>query len=87
MRRRRPFGFKGQLEMADDPVDGLSYFDKRDDSHLATTCGATQGIHFIDLADHLCPTFGREMLCACGKRAWILIFDLIKLLSNKKPAS
>jgi hypothetical protein len=27
--------------MADDPVDGLSFFDKRDDSHLATTCGAT----------------------------------------------
>lgn len=41
----RPFGFKDQLEMSDDPVDGLSFFDKRDDSHLATTYGATQGIH------------------------------------------
>jgi hypothetical protein len=39
MKRRRPFGFKGQLEMADDPVDGLSFFDKRDDSHLGTGCG------------------------------------------------
>jgi hypothetical protein len=37
----RPFGLEAELEMADDPVDGLSFFDKRDDSHLATTCGAT----------------------------------------------
>jgi len=38
LRRRRPFSFKGQLEMADGPVNGLGLFDKRDDSHLATTC-------------------------------------------------
>jgi ankyrin repeat protein len=36
MRRgRRSLGFKGQLEMADDPVDCLRFFDKRDDSHPA----------------------------------------------------
>jgi hypothetical protein len=27
LRRRRPFSFKGQLEMADDPIDGLRVFD------------------------------------------------------------
>jgi len=32
MRRRWPFGFKGQLEMADYPVDGFWFFDKRDDA-------------------------------------------------------
>ena len=37
MRRRRPFGLKGQLEMADDPVDGFRLIDKRDDSHPAAT--------------------------------------------------
>jgi hypothetical protein len=37
MRRRRPFGFKSQLEMADDPVDGFRFFDKRDDAHPAAT--------------------------------------------------
>ncbi len=36
----RPFGLEAELEMADDPVDGLSFFDKRDDSHLTATCGA-----------------------------------------------
>ena len=45
MRRRWPFGLERQLEMTDDPVDCLLFFDKRDDSHLTTTCGATQGIH------------------------------------------
>jgi len=37
----RPFGLEAELEKADDPVDGLSFFDKRDDAHLATTCGQT----------------------------------------------
>jgi len=54
-RRRWPFGFKGQLEMSSDPVDDLRFFDKRDDSHLATACGTTKRIHFIDLANHLGP--------------------------------
>ncbi|NOR13457.1 MAG: hypothetical protein GQ545_09415 [Candidatus Aminicenantes bacterium] len=69
-RRRRPFGFKGQLKMTDDPVDCLRFFDKGYDSHLATTCGTTQGIHFIDLADHLGPTFGRHIgwIVFCDKR-------------------
>jgi len=58
MRRRRPFSFKGQLEMTDDPVDCLRLFDKRYDSHLTSTGGAQQRIHFIDFADHLSPGFG-----------------------------
>ncbi len=41
--------------MADDPVDCLQLFDKRDDAHLATTRRADQWIHLIDLADHLRP--------------------------------
>jgi len=36
LRRRRPFSLKGQLEIADGPVNGLGFFDKRDDSHLAS---------------------------------------------------
>ena len=42
----RPFGLEAELEMADDPVDGLSFFDKRDDPHLATTCGHTRTSDF-----------------------------------------
>jgi len=61
-RRRWPFGFKGQLEMSNDPVDDLRFFDKRDDSHLATACGTTKRIHFIDLANHLGPALGRHIV-------------------------
>jgi hypothetical protein len=41
MRWRRPFSFKGEFEVGDDPVDDLWLFDKRDDFHLATACGTT----------------------------------------------
>jgi len=34
VRRRRPFSFKGQFEMADDPVDCLRLFDKKYDISL-----------------------------------------------------
>jgi len=64
---RWPCSFKCELEMADDPVDDLRLFDKRDDSHLASTRGAQQRIKFIDLADYLDPAFG-------GHIVW-LIFD------------
>lgn len=41
----------------DDPVDYLMVLNKRDDPHMASTCRATQGVHFIHLSDHLCPAF------------------------------
>ncbi len=53
MKRRWPFGFKIQPEIADDPVDDLRLFDKRDDSHLSTTCRTIKWIHFVNLADNL----------------------------------
>jgi hypothetical protein len=68
MRLRRPFGFKGQLEMPDYPVDFLGLLYKRDNRNLASTCRATQRIHFIHLADHLCPTFGRETIFSHNDR-------------------
>jgi hypothetical protein len=49
MRRRWPFGFKGQLEMAHDPVDGFRFFDKRDDLHLTSARRAHQGVELVDL--------------------------------------
>jgi hypothetical protein len=61
MRRRGPFGFEGQLEMTDDPVDNLMIIYERDDLHSASTCGTKQGIYLIHLADHLCPALGRHI--------------------------
>jgi hypothetical protein len=43
--------------MADDPVNGLRLLDKRDDSHLATTCRTKQRVNLIDFSDHLGPSF------------------------------
>ena len=48
--------------MADDPVNGLGLFDKRDDSHLATTCRTKQRVNLIDFSDHLGPASGRDMI-------------------------
>jgi len=58
MRRRRPFGLKGKLEMADDPVDNLMIFNERDNLHPAATGRTDQWIHLVDLADHLGPACG-----------------------------
>jgi hypothetical protein len=44
--------------MADDPVDDLRLFDKRDDSHPAATRRTDERIDSIDLADHIGPAFG-----------------------------
>jgi len=48
--------------MADGSVNGLGLFDKRDDSHLATTCRTKQRVNLIDFSDHLGPASGREMI-------------------------
>jgi hypothetical protein len=53
LRRGRPFSFKGQLEMADDPVNSLRLFDKRDNGHFASTGGAQQRIYLINLAYYM----------------------------------
>ena len=60
-RRRRPFGLECQLEMTDDPVDCLGFLDKRYDVHPAFTGWTDQWVHLVDLADHLCPAFGRHI--------------------------
>ena len=54
--------------MADDPVDGFRFFDKRDNGHFASTGGAQQRVNFIDLADHICPAFG-------GAISWLIFND------------
>jgi hypothetical protein len=80
MRRRRPFGLKGQLEMTDDPVDRLRFFDERDDSHPAATSGTTKRIHLVDLADHLGPAFGRHIKVIIfnnGGIRWVKIFWIV----------
>jgi hypothetical protein len=61
LRRRRPFSFKGQLEMADDPIDGLRVFDEGDDTHLSSASRTQQRVYLIDFSDHLGPAFGRDM--------------------------
>ncbi len=78
MRRGRPFSFKGQLEMTDDPVDCLRLFDKRYDPHLATTGGAQQKIHFIDLKDQLGPA------PAGDSRALNRVISLTRLGKNRQ---
>ncbi|MBN2435634.1 MAG: hypothetical protein JXK07_10255, partial [Spirochaetes bacterium] len=40
---KRPFRFECQLEMADDPVDGFRFFDKRNDPHPAAR-GSISGL-------------------------------------------
>ena len=46
---------KGELEMADDPIDNFMVFDKGDHFHLSAALRADQWVHFIDPADHLGP--------------------------------
>jgi len=48
-------GMKGELKMADDPVDNFVIFDKSDDSHLSSTARAQQRICLIDYTDYLGP--------------------------------
>jgi hypothetical protein len=57
MGRRWAFNLEGQFEMAEDPVDGLRFFDKRDDSHLVSTRRTDQWIPLVDLTDHLGSSF------------------------------
>ena len=57
MGRRWAFGLESQFEMAEDPVDGLRFFDRRDDSHLVSTRRTYQWIHLVDITDHLGPSF------------------------------
>jgi hypothetical protein len=45
MRRRRPFGFKGQLEVSDE--------EEGDDAHLAATSGIEQRIDFDEIDDRV----------------------------------
>jgi len=52
---------KVKLEVIDDFVYYGVVFDEGDDSHPATTIKAKERVHFIDLADHLCPAFGGHM--------------------------
>jgi hypothetical protein len=53
---------KSELEVGDDPVHCGIIGDESDHSHLATACRTYERINFIDLADHLCPAFGRDMM-------------------------
>jgi len=52
MRRRRsdppkpnPLSLKGELEMADDPIDNFVIFDKGDDFHLCAALRAEERIN------------------------------------------
>jgi hypothetical protein len=67
LRWRRAFSLKGELEMADDPIDNFGIFNKGDDFHLCAALRAEERIHFIDFSYHLRPAFG-------GDR-WRLIFN------------
>jgi len=40
LRRGRPFGHEGELEVSDNLVDNIMVFYERDDGHLASTGGA-----------------------------------------------
>jgi len=78
--------------MTDDPVDCLRLFDKRYDSHLTSTGGAQQRIHFIDFADHLAPlltsfcmTGGTESARLAGKHQEPL-FPTVRAPDAGKPA-
>ena len=47
--------------MTDDPFDNLMVFNERDNGHFASARRTDQWIHFIDLADHVSPAFGRHI--------------------------
>jgi hypothetical protein len=46
--------------MANDPVIGFQFFDKRYDAHPAATGWTQQRINFINLSDYLGSAFGRH---------------------------
>jgi hypothetical protein len=45
---RRALSLKGELKMADDPVDDLVIFDKSDDSHLSSALRTEERVYLID---------------------------------------
>jgi hypothetical protein len=55
LRKGRPLGLEAELEMTDDPIDGLGIFDKGDDSHPSSTGRTKQRFRFVYLADHPGP--------------------------------
>jgi len=63
MRWRRACGIEAEFEVVDDFVYDAMVFDEGDDSHSAIAIRTEERIHFIDLADHLCPAFpGRNVV-------------------------
>jgi hypothetical protein len=77
-------GLEAELEMADDLIYGFRIFDKRDDSHLASTGRTMQRIHFVDLADHPGPAFGghKRLLFGINTSPFSLIFTAFLYKSN-----
>ena len=59
---------KAKLEVGDDPIDDLMIFYENNDSHLPSTLRTEEGIHLVDLADHLSPAFR-------GHIAWFFFND------------
>ncbi len=67
LRRRRPFGHEGKLEVSDNLVDNFVIFDKGDHFHLSAALRTQQRVNFIDFFYHLSP--------ASGRYKWSLIFN------------
>jgi len=57
---RRLLGNEAQLQMVDDPVHGGIIGDKGDDLHHSPALRAKHRVHFVNLANHLRPTFRRD---------------------------
>ena len=60
LRRRRPLGDKGQLEVVDDPVHYGGLREEGDDFHPASALRANHRIDLIDLPDHFGPALGGD---------------------------
>jgi len=59
-RRWRLLSNEGQLQVTDNPVDGLVVCDEGNDLHLAATLGTYERIDLSNLANHGLPAAARE---------------------------
>jgi hypothetical protein len=60
LRRRGPVRDKGQLEVADDPINHGIIGEESDDLHRGAASRAEHRVNLINLPDHLGPALGRD---------------------------
>lgn len=84
LRRERPLSLKVELEMVDDLIDNLRFFEEGDNSHLVTTGKTTKRIHLADLTDYLGSAFGGHIVWLTLSEDNMSVREIIEYVHSKK---